>query len=57
MKKTEDEEKVIFENIENVSHDLKNQVGELQKFIKELKSFRYDRPRRTQDDEGGAQYG
>lgn len=60
MKKTQDEEEAIFENIENVSHDLKDQVGELQKFIRELKEASQRRINRSpliREDKGGVQYG
>ena len=52
-KKTVEEEEKIFDKIENASNNLSDQVGDLQKFLAELRaSMRY-----KQDDEGGVQYG
>lgn len=39
--KTPEEEDAILNNIEVVANDLSEQVGELQKFLKELKQIRH----------------
>ena len=59
-KKTKEEEDAILESIDNVSHNLSDQVSELQMFLKDLRRSRQNKKMNRPflpDEQGGAQHG